>query len=135
MNVMDFLNSLTGSPMGSGAGGTGPQMSNMGPGGPVAHLPQQAPPVNPGMTGMDGLTQNAPSVTSVEPPKPPNPYATPKDMSGFANYGMEPPSLPAPDPMSMLKNLMAMTAEQQPRQQQQMQGNLMKYLAQLGGGA
>ena len=58
-----------------------------------------------------------------------NPGSGQKDMSGFANYGMQSP--PLQDPMAQLKMLMGMQTEQEPFLQKQ-QGNLMNYLRQLG---
>lgn len=87
---------------------------------------QYIEPINP-------MMQNHPQGGSImgqgEQSAPQNPGSGMKDMSGFANYGMEAP--PLQDPMAQMKSLMSMNPAPKPQIQQQ-QGSLMSYLQQLG---
>ena len=73
--------------------------------------------------------QGGPMSGNGEQSIPQNPGSGMKDMSVFANSGMEAP--PLQDPMTQMRNLMSMNQAPKPQIQQQ-QGSLMSYLQQLG---
>lgn len=67
----------------------------------------------------------------IKKPKMPNAM---RDISGFANYGMQAPALP--DPMQRMSGLMGMMNDQNQAPKQRMplqQNSLMSYLQSLGG--
>lgn len=94
---------------------------------------------SPGNENMSLLSMNNP-IDGMDPslfePQPPNPYAIPKDVSGFANYGMEAP--PLPDPTQQIGGLMKLAigsniAGNQSQGQLPPRGSLMAYLQSLSG--